>query len=434
MRSPILLGQYGPVHDRGQVWDERDGVADDHVDPDVRRWAASGGMFLTGPSDGPGLGPPERLIPLLDHLAARIAAASGALGHAVSIDPIAVISARAASLGLTRRGALSCGGASRLLPTADGWVALTLARADDVELVPALTGRPYGPEPWRAVERFCAEHRSDEVVERAVLLGLAVGAWTPDDPAATPSSAATGFATEQSGPPARSRPVEATVVDLSALWAGPLCTRILADAGCRVLKVESIHRPDGARQGTTELFDQLHHGKANVALDFSTTSGRQQLADLVARADVVVEGSRPRALRQLGIDVFDMVTRGPQLWTSITGHGWTAAPDRIGFGDDAAIAGGLVVTDGDRPYFCADAIADPLTGLMAAAHTLESLAVGGRWHVDVALSAVAALGAGPTRAVPDGIEASPPARLAAGPAAAPLGADTARVLQRRGGA
>ncbi len=105
-------------------------------------------------------------------------------------------------------------------------------------------------------------------------------------------------------------------------------------------------------------------------------------------------------------------------------------PDRVGFGDDAAAGGGLVVWADSTPAFCADAVADPLTGLTAAHACLEVLAGGGRWLLDVSLSGVAAGLAGPTLPVPPdvGVEvAEPQARRPEG-AAPELGADTAQVL------
>jgi hypothetical protein len=60
------------------------------------------------------------------------------------------------------------------------------------------------------------------------------------------------------------------------------------------------------------------------------------------------------------------------------------------FGDDAAAAGGLVVWDDEGPCFCADAVADPLTGLLAATAASIVLATGGRRLVDVALARTAA--------------------------------------------
>src|SRR5207302_84064 len=76
-------------------------------------------------------------------------------------------------------------------------------------------------------------------------------------------------------------------------------TRLLRDAGARVVKVESVNRPDGARAGPSEFFDLLNAGKEGVALDFEREP--RHLHDLLSRADVVVEASRPRALAQFDI-------------------------------------------------------------------------------------------------------------------------------------
>ena len=80
------------------------------------------------------------------------------------------------------------------------------------------------------------------------------------------------------------------------------------------------------------------------------------------------------------------------MWLSITGHG-RGEPQRdwVGFGDDAAVAGGLVAwTDYRQPCFLADAIADPLTGIAGAVAIQHALAAGGRWLIDCNLAGVAA--------------------------------------------
>ena len=64
--------------------------------------------------------------------------------------------------------------------------------------------------------------------------------------------------------------------------------------------------------------------------------------------------------------------------------------ERVAFGDDAAAAGGLVAHDDEGPCFVADAVADPLTGVAAAAAAVAALEVGGGWLLDVAMSRVAA--------------------------------------------
>jgi len=191
------------------------------------------------------------------------------------------------------------------------------------------------------------------------------------------------------------------VVDLSALWAGPLCAHLLGRAGLRIVKVESTRRPDGARAGDARFYGWLHGGHESVALDLSSSGGREALGRLVAAADVVVESSRPRALAQLGIDVEAVLADRPgTTWVSITGHGRRGeAAQRVAFGDDAAVAAGLVAHDDQgAPVFCGDAIADPITGLAAALGALTSLAAGGGHLVDVPMvDAVAAVLSSPAR-------------------------------------
>jgi hypothetical protein len=152
------------------------------------------------------------------------------------------------------------------------------------------------------------------------------------------------------------------VLDFSALWAGPLCAALLADAGADVIKIESARRLDGARAGAPLFYDGLNARKRSAVLDFASARDAALLAALLASADLVVESARPRALAQLGIDAERFVAaRAGRVWLSITGYGrGDAAPGRVAFGDDAAVAAGAAhaVADDAGPLFCADAIAD----------------------------------------------------------------------------
>ena len=192
--------------------------------------------------------------------------------------------------------------------------------------------------------------------------------------------------------PAGRRPL---VVDLSSLWAGPLCGRLLRSAGARVVKVEGANRPDGARFGPPSFFALMNDGKEEFVVDLRTTTGIGELRELLCAADVVIEASRPRALEQLGLDARSLAGESAaRAWVAITGYGLNP-PERewVAFGDDAAAAGGLVVWDDEGPCFCADAVADPLTGLLAATAASIVLATGGRRLVDVALARAAAVAA-----------------------------------------
>lgn len=357
---------------------------------------------LSGRPGGPVPELPAGLLPGLARLAGIIADRSGALGRPVVVDPVAVVCERAAAAGLTRQGDVSCGGACRLLPAADGWVAVSLPRPDDWSLTAAWLERPTPLEDgrWDRVAEGVARLEAAELVARAGLLGLAVASvgerapdrrGTPVDDAAPPDHLP-GVTVRDAGPgraPMPGRPV--TVVDLSSLWAGPLAASLLLRAGAQVVKVESTTRPDGARRGPRPFFASLNGGKVPVSLDLGAAPGRRALADLVARADVVVTSARPRALEQLGLDPWALVgAGGPGVWLAVTGYGdGPGSAERVAFGDDAAAAGGLVVRDVAGPNFCGDALADPVTGLAGAAAVLEVLAAGRRAVVVASMADVA---------------------------------------------
>jgi hypothetical protein len=415
-------------------------------------------MALTGPRDGA-----PRLAPAA--LATCAEAALDALRalaphtRALDFDGAALLAERAAYLGLARDGAVSPGGSCRLLRAADGWVAVNLPRDDDRALLPAWLGeagaRGAWDEggahvPWPLVADRIEKRGAADAVERARLLGLAVSE------AGVPPAVAPPWLRVPVRGTARPRPGALgalLVLDLSALWAGPLCGRLLALAGARVVKVESVRRPDGARRGPPGFYAALNAGKESVALDLRAAEGRAALGALLARADAVIESSRPRALAQLGIDAEALVRERPGLvWVSLTGYG-RSEPEAhwIAFGDDAAAAAGLAVATGDpdAPLFCGDAIADPLAGLHAALAALAFLRAGEGALLALALRDVVGhcLGLGDARAGArvegrgDGWEvvaggervrvAAPRAALPTG-RARPLGADTAAWLAELG--
>jgi hypothetical protein len=326
----------------------------------------------------PLIAPPPQVL-------ARARAIADAMPMPVDVDELLAV--RAAMRGLTSRGRISAGGSCRLLPTTDGWIAVSLPRTTDVEAVPAIVERPIDDdEVWTAIEAFASTRSARAVADRCQLFEVAAAVL--DDPMVSASNAVVEHAVGAAGALA-SDPI---AVDLSAMWAGPLCARLLGWAGMRIVKVESVDRPDGVRSGDPQFYEWLHHGHEHRTLDFAAATGRHELLQLLREADVVIESSRPRALVQLGIDAHAIVAERPgRTWVSITGYGRSGdAAMRVAFGDDAAVAGGLVSRDHDgRPEFCGDAIADPLSGLLAAHAVLGSLARGGGHLVEVAMASVA---------------------------------------------
>ncbi len=430
----------------------------------------SGAMALTGMPDGVPVASPAPALAMLGQVTAEFARMTGETGQKVRADPAELITGRAALAGLTRGGRVSAGGSSFLLRSADGWCAVTLSRPDDVAAVPTIVGTlgldgtgldeiVTRAQARAALTAAALGNPAEDLAAAAQLVGVPAAALPAGVP---PSAAAEASLTEAaSWPPwraariaaplARARLADAVVADLSSMWAGPLCARLLGLAGAKVIKVESPTRPDGARFGNGEFFDWLHAGHRSLSAEFSTRAGRTALAALLEVADIVIEASRPRALAALGLAP-DMVPHPPgQVWLSITGYG-RAMPRRVAFGDDAAVAGGLVGwatgESSPEPVFCADAIADPLTGVCGALAVALSRAAGGGELIDLSMRDVAAAFAatapdhGPHDVLPSGSVACPrlhreqavlpphrPVPLAGAAAhAAELGADTSAVL------
>lgn len=338
----------------------------------TRRWAESGLAHLTGEPDGPPDFSRSRILERADRRAAPF-----------GVDAALLLAGRAGLTGTSRAGRTSVGGSTRLIRCRDTWCVFTLARPSDLDVLGALleTGEPI-VDPWQMLADAASDRRADDLVERGRLLGM---------PCAALGSHAGEPVVAQQLWAACARPIDPglLVVDLSAMWAGPLCGQLLRGLGATVIKVESPDRPDGARYGNADFFDWMNGGKLQFSAPVSGES--PLLAALLDVADVVIEASRPRALEQAGLSADTRAARPGRVWVRITGYGaGQDERDRVAFGDDAAVAGGLVGSGIHGPVFCGDAIADPLTGLEAAHAVLESLSRGGGEVLDVALAGVAA--------------------------------------------
>ncbi len=427
-------------------------------------WAASGAMALSGRPDGPPVLAPAALATWAREAVTELRALAGARWMLGALDGAALLGERAALSGYARRGTISPSGTCRLLRVAGGgWIAANLPRDDDWRALAAwleddalaALGEGDREMAWAALAAGVALVDEAIAVERARLLGLAVA------PVAAPPAAASPAVTSTArGPGAAARPPDARplVLDLSSLWAGPLCAHLLGGLGARVVKVESSRRPDGARGGPRAFFDLLNGGKESAALDLRDDADRASLERLVDAADVVIEGSRPRALRQLGLDAEELVARTPgKVWVSLTGYG-RAEPgaEWVAFGDDASAAAGLVAATGRAagevtPLFCGDAIADPLAGIAAALAAARAWRSGEAALLDVSLSGVVRdlLGAAPmpggarvcraglgegheVEAGGERLAVAAPRARAPRAAAAELGADTTHVLASLG--
>lgn len=360
--------------------------------------ARCGLMMLTGQSEAPPQLIPAPIATCADGalLALRSIAASG--NGLNELQGSQLLTERAALMGLSRNGRIAPGGSCRLLDTADGRIAINLARDDDWALLPALLENDAingEADQWTTLATFLKQQNAAQLVERGRLLGLPIALE------ALPVGIERCYEIEQLGQARmQEKPdAEALVLDLSTLWAGPLCSHLLYKLGARVIKVESTSRPDGARAGNADFYDLLNEGKQSLSLDLQTDEGRAQLKQLIAQADIVIESARPRGLRQMGIVAEALLAENPGLsWISITGYGRQAEQaDWVCFGDDAAVAAGLSALMQEatgEPMFVGDAIADPLTGMHAALAAWHSFKQGGGHLVSLALRDVTAYCAG----------------------------------------
>ena len=313
----------------------------------------------------------------------QVSNATAQVGLRVDVSALG-ISDRRGHLHLEPPTRISANRACRMVRAADGWIAINLARQEDHDLVPAWLHGDVEADVWAQVERLVPGRGQSELVADGILLGLPVAA-VGEVRCKSPGALQT-IEGPRAGRPA-GKPLK--VVDLSAMWAGPMCGAIFAAMGAEVIRVESRARPDPTRTSTPEFFRRLNGAKTDITIDLSKPDHAHWLREEVMASDMVISGARPRGLRSLGLVPRDYLKqKAGGVWIAITGHGWHGPPgERVAFGDDASAAGGLLRrTKGGEPRFMGDALADPFTGLAAAVAGLQALVERGGRIVDASLA------------------------------------------------
>jgi crotonobetainyl-CoA:carnitine CoA-transferase CaiB-like acyl-CoA transferase len=177
------------------------------------------------------------------------------------------------------------------------------------------------------------------------------------------------------------------VVDFSRLFAGPICTMVLADLGAEVIKVEPPSGDEARLFGPPFLGGEgmnylaLNRGKKSVVLDLKSETGGDAARELAAAADVVVENFRPGVTERLGIDYASLSEHHPELvYCSITGFG-SDGPYRERPALDLILQGMAGVMHrqgslhGDDPRLVVITIADTYSGSLAVQAVLAALYV-----------------------------------------------------------
>ena len=168
------------------------------------------------------------------------------------------------------------------------------------------------------------------------------------------------------------------VLDFSTTIAGPHCTRMLADTGAEVIKIETAEgetmrtRPP-VRNNCSTAFGQLNIGKKSLVLDLKSPEGIEAVRRLVAGADILVENFRPGVMRRLKLDYGSLRDLNPGLiYCSISGYGQTGPSAELpAYAPVIHAASGyemahLAYQPGrNRPDYCGIYHADVLTGVYA---------------------------------------------------------------------
>jgi CoA:oxalate CoA-transferase len=176
------------------------------------------------------------------------------------------------------------------------------------------------------------------------------------------------------------------VVDFTTTIAGPHCTRLLADLGAEVIKVEP---PEGdmmrdrppLRAGASTSFGQLNAGKQSVVIDLKRPAGLAAAKRLIATADALVENFRPGVMRRFGLDYPVCAELRPDLiYCAISGYGQTGpSADLPAYAPVIHAASGYDLAQiahqqvDRRPDYCGIYIADVLSGTYAFGAIMAAL-------------------------------------------------------------
>ncbi|RBY75939.1 hypothetical protein DQ239_15630 [Blastococcus sp. TF02-09] len=284
---------------------------------------------------------------------------------------------------------------SRFWRTADGWLRLH----GNYPHHRAAAASVLGSDDVAAVAEAAATWTA-EALETAVVAagGAAAAVRTPEEWAASPQGRAVSglpllaLRRTADGAPRRAGLRGLRVLDLTRVIAGPVATRVLASNGADVLRVDGPRLPD-QRDGLLDT----GAGKRHVVLDLADARDRATVEELLAAADVVVQGYRPGALDAFGLDPAALAQRHPHLVVVRLSAWGTSGPwaGRRGFDSLVQAATGVATvcgTSGEPGVLPAQAL-DHATGYLAAATVLAALlrqrTDGGGWSGELSLAQTA---------------------------------------------
>ena len=119
------------------------------------------------------------------------------------------------------------------------------------------------------------------------------------------------------------------VLDFSMFLAGPYCTRLMADLGAEIIKVEPpggdfLRNAPPFRNGRSAYFAHMNCGKKSIVLDLKSKIGQRAILELIHTVDVVLENFRPGVMARLGLGYTTLSALRPELvYCSVSGYGQT---------------------------------------------------------------------------------------------------------------
>jgi crotonobetainyl-CoA:carnitine CoA-transferase CaiB-like acyl-CoA transferase len=187
-------------------------------------------------------------------------------------------------------------------------------------------------------------------------------------------------------PDALDLPLEGVrVLDLSRVFAGPLCGQVLADFGAEVVKVEHPVRGDDTRdwglrigKGETTYYNSMNRNKRSITLDLQSSAGVEIVYSLLPQFDVVIHNFKSGGAEKLGLGYEQLKAVKPDLiYCAIAGYD-SSGPEAARPGYDLVIQGetGLMAINGEAqqpPLKFGVAAVDMMTGMYAAQAVLAAL-------------------------------------------------------------
>ncbi len=174
------------------------------------------------------------------------------------------------------------------------------------------------------------------------------------------------------------------IIDASSILMVPYCTRLLADMGAEVIKIETLEGDNtryigpGVNKGMGAVFLNINRNKKSICIDLKTQDGQLIIKKLIKSADVFVSNIRKAALKRIGLTHSEFKKINPKIITA-NAVGFSSKGPYAGlpaFDDTIQAVSGMAAYQkaySSQPSYTAGATADKVTGLMLGMQIVAAL-------------------------------------------------------------